>query len=151
MKPFLSQNSIEQRVSIHCFLTICSRQEYWSGLPLPSPEELHNPGVKPVSPALQVDSLPIEPSGKPDRCHRESSKSKVPCLGCKHSHLGMNHFQGLACLSYSYRKNRSLYVRDRVLLERGLGMNGAGRKGEGTRERSVEMCELMGDNIRMPL
>ena len=42
-----------------------SRQEYWSGLPFPSWGYLPNPGVKPRSPALQVDSLPSEPSGKP--------------------------------------------------------------------------------------
>ena len=37
-----------------------SRQEYWSGLPFPPPGDLPNPGVKPRSPALQADSLPIE-------------------------------------------------------------------------------------------
>ncbi len=42
-----------------------SRQEYWSGVPLPSPGDLPNPGIKPRSPALQVDSLPAEPQGKP--------------------------------------------------------------------------------------
>ena len=35
-----------------------SRQEYWSGLPFPSPEDLPNPGTEPGSPALQADSLP---------------------------------------------------------------------------------------------
>ena len=42
------------------------RQEYWSGL-FPPPGDLPNPGIEPespVSPALQVDSLPTEPSGK---------------------------------------------------------------------------------------
>ena len=42
-----------------------SRQEYWSGLPCPPPGDLPNPGIEPRSPALQVDSLPIEPPGKP--------------------------------------------------------------------------------------
>ena len=42
-----------------------SRPEYWSGWPFPSPEELPNPGIKPRSPALQADSLPAEPQGKP--------------------------------------------------------------------------------------
>ena len=40
-----------------------SRQEYWSGLPFPSPEDLPNPGIKPTSPARQADSLPSEPPG----------------------------------------------------------------------------------------
>ena len=42
-----------------------SRQEYWSGQPFPSPGDLPNPGMEPCSPALQVDSLPSEPPGKP--------------------------------------------------------------------------------------
>ena len=42
-----------------------SRQEYWSGLPFPSPGDLSNPGIKPESPALQADSLQSEPTGKP--------------------------------------------------------------------------------------
>ena len=42
-----------------------SRQEYWSGLPFPSPGHLPNPGIKPGSPALQADALMSEPPGKP--------------------------------------------------------------------------------------
>ena len=38
-----------------------SRQEYWSVLVFPSPEDLSNPGIEPGSPALQADSLPSEP------------------------------------------------------------------------------------------
>ena len=44
-----------------------SRQEYWSGLPLPSPGDLPNPGIEPMSPALQADSLPPE---TPDLCKK---------------------------------------------------------------------------------
>ena len=42
-----------------------SRQEYWSRLPCPPPGDLLKPGTEPRSPALQVDSLPSEPRGKP--------------------------------------------------------------------------------------
>ena len=42
-----------------------SRPEYWSGEPFPSPGNLPNSGIEPRSPALQVDSLPAEPQGKP--------------------------------------------------------------------------------------
>ena len=42
-----------------------SRQEYWSGLPFPSPGDLPNPGIELKSPKLQADSLPSEPPGKP--------------------------------------------------------------------------------------
>ena len=38
-----------------------SRQEYWCGLPFPSPGDLPNPGMEPGSPALQADSLPSKP------------------------------------------------------------------------------------------
>ena len=42
-----------------------SMQEYWSGLPFPSPGDLPDPGMEPRSPALQADALPCEPPGKP--------------------------------------------------------------------------------------
>ena len=42
-----------------------SRQEYWSGLPFPSPGDLLDPGIEPGSPALQADALTSEPPGKP--------------------------------------------------------------------------------------
>ena len=42
-----------------------SRPEYWSGQPFPSPGDFPNPGIKPRLPALQADSLPVEPQGKP--------------------------------------------------------------------------------------
>ena len=40
-----------------------SRQEYWNGLPFPSPGDLPDPGIEPGSPSLHMDSLPSEPSG----------------------------------------------------------------------------------------
>ena len=45
-----------------------SREEYWSWLPCSHPGDLPHAGIKlasPVSPALQADSLPTEPPGKP--------------------------------------------------------------------------------------
>ena len=39
------------------------REEYWNGLPFPSPGDLPDPGIKPGCPALQADSLPSEPPG----------------------------------------------------------------------------------------
>ena len=44
-----------------------SSQEYWSGLPCPSPGDLPDPWIEPGSPALQADTLPSEPPGKPLR------------------------------------------------------------------------------------
>ena len=41
-----------------------SRQEYWNGLPFPSPGNLPNAGIEPRYPAFQADSLPSEPPGR---------------------------------------------------------------------------------------
>ena len=61
---------------VQLFVTLCtiahqappsmgfSRQEYWSGLPFPSPGDLPNPGIKPGSPALRADALTFELPGK---------------------------------------------------------------------------------------
>ena len=38
-----------------------SRQEYWSGLPIPSPGDFPDPGIEPGSPAFQADALTSEP------------------------------------------------------------------------------------------
>ena len=49
-----------------------SSQEYWSGLPFPSPGDLPNPGIEPRSPALQTDALPSEPLGKPEGVSKQT-------------------------------------------------------------------------------
>ena len=51
-----------------------SRQEYWNGLPFPSPGDLPNPGIEPGSLALRADCLLYEPSGK-----NEDSSNSVNC------------------------------------------------------------------------
>ena len=57
-----------------------SRQEYWTEWPCPSPGDLPNPGIKPSSPALQADSLPSAPSGKPKVIISPPPKVLTPCL-----------------------------------------------------------------------
>ena len=52
-----------------------SRQEYWSELPFPSPEDLPSPGIEPGSLALQADALPSEAPGKPNT-RRDGIKNK---------------------------------------------------------------------------
>ena len=58
-----------------------SRQEYWSGLPFPSPGDLPTPGLEPGSPTLLADYIPTELWGNPNIYYyiqnRESSKNKV--------------------------------------------------------------------------
>ena len=57
-----------------------SKQEYWSGLPFPSPEHLPDPGIEPGSPALQADSSPSEPPGKPKKSWRANQSPIVDDL-----------------------------------------------------------------------
>ena len=64
-----------------------SRQEYCSGLPCPSPGDLPHLGIESRSPALQVDSLPSEPPGKPSsksvglfRTHHCSAEDTLPFI-----------------------------------------------------------------------
>ena len=57
-----------------------SRQEYWSGLPFPSPGDLPDPGIKPMSLALAGRFFTSEPPGKPKSCGED------PCL--KHCYEG---------------------------------------------------------------
>ena len=61
-----------------------SGQEYWSGLPFPSPEELPNPGIGPWSPASQADSSPFEPQGSRDQglLRTKPPNSHQPCRVC---------------------------------------------------------------------
>ena len=53
-----------------------SRQEYWSGVPFPSPGDLPDPGIEPGSPALQADALTSEPPGKPKKVKMPTIQSK---------------------------------------------------------------------------
>ena len=68
-----------------------SRQEYWSGLPCPSPVHLPNPVIKARSPTVQADFLPSESPGKPIGRNIQTRKMMaicdqqgiaLPALGC---------------------------------------------------------------------
>ena len=62
-----------------------SRQEYWSGLPFPSPGDLPDPGIEPGSPTLEADALTSEPPGKCFVC----TYRKFNLETCKNSHLSL--------------------------------------------------------------
>jgi len=72
-------SSVHRILFFFVFPIVFSRQEYWSGLPFPSPGDLPNPGMVPGSSVLQVDSLPSEPPGKTLDCDssRESSEKWI--------------------------------------------------------------------------
>ena len=81
----------------------CSRQEYQRGLPFLSPGDLPNPGTEARSPALQVDSLPSEPAGKPriapKACYLSGlralpSKFLIQQIWVETKNLHSNRFQG---------------------------------------------------------
>ena len=69
-----------------------TRQEYWSGLPCPSPGDLPNPGIELRSLKLQVDSLPSELPGKPlpqlQKKKKKKRKNKL-CLGINKSVISL--------------------------------------------------------------
>ena len=54
--PFATLRTVAHQVPLSMGF---SRQEYWSGFPIPSPGDLPHPGIEPKSPALQADSLPL--------------------------------------------------------------------------------------------
>ena len=77
-----------------------SRQEYWSGLPFPSPGDLPDPGIEPVSPALEADALTSEPPGKPRMAYNQQIKFvwmawevRVQGVGKQHQVLKSKLFQ----------------------------------------------------------
>ena len=63
--PFVTPGTVARQAPLSMEF---SRQEYWSGLPCPSPGDLPDAGPEPGSPALQGDSLASEPPGKPIHC-----------------------------------------------------------------------------------
>ena len=70
------------------------RQEYWSGLPFPSPGEFPDPGIEPRSPALQADALPTELRWKP----RFSAIGTFICIEFFIMRfLNHDHVPGLSC------------------------------------------------------
>jgi len=81
-----------------------SRQEYWSGLPFPSPGDLPNPGIKPRSPALQIGTLPSEPPGKPWNRGKELLR---PSSHCQHPRTLPSHLLSQKNSSWFYCANSS--------------------------------------------
>ena len=67
-----------------------SGQEYWSGLPFPSPGDLPYPGIEPETPALQVDPLSSEPAGKPYKRTRKSSSFILLHVAAQFSKQGVH-------------------------------------------------------------
>ena len=90
-----------------------SRQEYWSGLPCPSPGDLPNTGIKPRSPTQQADSLPSEPPEKPKNTAVGSLSLLQGIFPTQESNQGLLHCrQILYQLSYlSITSDKKIFVR----------------------------------------
>ena len=76
-----------------------SRQEYWSGLPFPSPGDLPNPGIEPRSPTLQADTLPSEPPGNTSICVHQ-----IECI--------FRRYYSILCASFSWEYQKEKYCRN---------------------------------------
>ena len=136
-----------------------SRQEYWSGLPFPSPGYLPNPGIEPGSPALQTDVLPSEPLGKPDerlgsfKNLRPLSVANVPdfLLGKKRKNkqkkssvLGEGRGREEADTYQSHDAQLVYLPRRAVPPPSGLGAPSAGRAGAGMRGGGIQVEGVQG-------
>ena len=84
-----------------------SRPEYWSGLPFPSAEDLPNPRIERRSPALQEDSLPVEPPGKPQNTGVDSLSLLQGIFLTQGSNLGLLHYRQIL---YHLSHQGSLYL-----------------------------------------
>ena len=70
-----------------------SRQEYWSGLPFPSPEDLPDQGIEPRSPALEADALTTEPPGKQTEYIMRNAGLEETQAGIKTSRRNINNLR----------------------------------------------------------
>ena len=111
-----------------------SRQEYWSGLPFPSPEDLPNPEIEPRFPTLQADALLSEPPWKPSYnihskipglvrrflLRRSKSSSKIHCYTktkqCRKEHLSFPPWEPQTPFSFSRAPDPFLLLRNPGLL-----------------------------------
>ena len=100
-----------------------SRQEYWSGLPFPSPGDLSDPGTEPRSSTLQADALPSEP---PEYTMRNARLDEVQA-GLKIAGRNINHLRyadDTTVMAESEEKLKSLLKNVKVESEKvGLKLN----------------------------
>ena len=131
-----------------------SRQEYWSGLPFPSPGDFPHPGTEPGSPALQEDSLPTEPLRLPSECR---NLGLIPELGRSPGEGNDNPLQ-YSCLENSTDRGAWLAIvhwiaKSQTWQEFSVVSSGANR--DGTSDLacscSASMCQVCPFNICMCL
>jgi len=115
-----------------CFVTPCtvacqapltmgfSRQEYWSGLPFPSPGDLPDPGIELASPALQADSVPPV-TCPPDHHTKFLPNRNLPYISSRAFTLQVKHILCLSFVDVEYLtvtfhvKKKSLHIQRTLL------------------------------------
>ena len=99
-----------------------SRQEYWSGLPFPSPGDLPSPRTEPRSPALQADPLPSQPPGKP----KNTGRVAYP-FSSRYSWF--RNWTSVSCIagrfftSWAARKAPNIQMKQKVVCQSGVYVN----------------------------
>ena len=86
-----------------------SRPEYWSGKPFPSLGDLPNPEIEPRSPALQADSLPVEPQGMPKNTGVGNLSLLQQIFPTQESIQGLLHCRWILYW-LSYQESSSVYI-----------------------------------------
>ena len=86
-----------ERVYVYIYLCV---QDYWSGLPFPSPGDLPDPEIRPGSPALKADSLMSGPPGKPTCARTHASMFPAYVYLCRLSPSA--HLISRPCMIYIY-------------------------------------------------
>ena len=106
------------------------RQEYWSGLPFPSPRDLPNPGIEPKSPALEADTLTSEPPAMQETWVQSLSPEDQMLKEC-------SNYRTIALISHASKVTlKILQARLQQYVNRELPDVQAGfRKGRGTRDQ----------------
>jgi len=94
-----------------------SRQEYWSGLPFPSPGDLPDSEIEPGSPALETDDLTSEPPGKPQNTGVGSLSLVQQIFLTQELNGGLLHCRRIL-YQLSYEGNAFIFFRDCNFLEK---------------------------------
>ena len=112
-----------------------SRQEYWSGLPFPSPGDLPDPGNKPGSPAFQADALTSEP---PYINMKRPQKTWLRKRQVAERYVGGGGI--IACGDTSGVKEEKCGLKDMSHVLKGVWTSSERKKGEVRRGKGLRLC-----------
>ena len=125
-----------------------SRLEYWSGWPFPSPGTLPNSGIEPRSLALQVDSLPSDPQGKPKNTAVGSLSLLQHVFPTQESNQGLLHCRRIL---YKLRYQGSPRGAGKLRLKKEQTLKSGARSGVGNWFQAIQLqtCLLCLLNIKL--